>query len=59
MKNQDILKFVGDQKKDYNFKLVGFALETANEIENAKPEDLEAGCNVLLHAILQIDGTQL
>jgi len=28
-----------------------------NEIENAKPEDLEAGCNVLLHAILQIDDT--
>ena len=26
-----------------------------NEIENAKPEDLEAGCNVLLHAMLEID----
>ena len=26
-----------------------------NEIENAKPEDLEAGCNVLLHAMLDID----
>ena len=26
-----------------------------NEIENAKPEDLEAGCNVLLHAMLQMD----
>ncbi len=26
-----------------------------NEIENAKPEDLEAGCNVLLHAILEVD----
>jgi N-carbamoyl-L-amino-acid hydrolase len=24
-----------------------------NEAENAKPEDLEAGCNVLLHAMLQ------
>jgi N-carbamoyl-L-amino-acid hydrolase len=24
-----------------------------NETENAKLEDLEAGCNVLLHAILQ------
>ena len=24
-----------------------------NEEENAKPEDLEAGCNVLLHAMLQ------
>jgi phosphopantothenoylcysteine decarboxylase/phosphopantothenate--cysteine ligase len=36
VKNQDILKFVGDQKKDYNYKLVGFALETNNEIENAK-----------------------
>ncbi len=23
-----------------------------NEIENARPEDLEAGCNVLLHAVL-------
>jgi N-carbamoyl-L-amino-acid hydrolase len=23
-----------------------------NEVENAKPEDLAAGCNVLLHAIL-------
>lgn len=30
-----------------------------NEIENAKPEDLEAGCNVLLHAILQIDSSEL
>jgi N-carbamoyl-L-amino-acid hydrolase len=26
-----------------------------NEIENAKPEDLEAGCNVLLHAMLTMD----
>jgi N-carbamoyl-L-amino-acid hydrolase len=26
-----------------------------NEIENAKPEDLEAGCNVLLQAMLEID----
>jgi len=26
-----------------------------NEIENAKPEDLEAGCNVLLHAMLAMD----
>lgn len=30
-----------------------------NEIENAKPEDLEAGCNVLLHAILQTDSSEL
>ena len=28
-----------------------------NENENAKPEDLEAGCNVLLHAMMQIDAT--
>ena len=27
------------------------------EIENATPEDLAAGCNVLLHAMLQIDGS--
>jgi N-carbamoyl-L-amino-acid hydrolase len=27
-----------------------------NEIENAKPADLEAGCNVLLHAILAAAG---
>jgi len=27
-----------------------------NEAENAKPEDLEAGCNVLLHAVLRIAG---
>ena len=26
-----------------------------NELENAKPEDLEAGCNVLLHAMLAVD----
>jgi N-carbamoyl-L-amino-acid hydrolase len=26
-----------------------------NEIENAKAEDLEAGCNVLLHAMLAMD----
>lgn len=26
-----------------------------NEAENARPEDLEAGCNVLLHAMLEID----
>ena len=25
-----------------------------NEAEDAKPEDLEAGCNVLLHAILRM-----
>jgi N-carbamoyl-L-amino-acid hydrolase len=24
-----------------------------NEAENAKPEELEAGCNVLLHAMLE------
>ncbi len=27
-----------------------------NEIENATPEDLEAGCNVLLHAMLEAAG---
>ena len=27
-----------------------------NEIENAKREDLEAGCNVLLHAVLATAG---
>jgi N-carbamoyl-L-amino-acid hydrolase len=27
-----------------------------NELENAKPEDLTAGCNVLLHAMLAMDG---
>jgi N-carbamoyl-L-amino-acid hydrolase len=30
-----------------------------NEIEYAKPEDLEAGCNVLLHAILELDNTEI
>jgi N-carbamoyl-L-amino-acid hydrolase len=30
-----------------------------NEIENAKAEDLEAGCNVLLHAMLAIDAQDL
>ena len=28
-----------------------------NEIENARPEDIAAGCNVLLHAVLQRAGT--
>jgi N-carbamoyl-L-amino-acid hydrolase len=28
-----------------------------NEIEDAKPEHLEAGCNVLLHAMLERAGT--
>ena len=27
-----------------------------NEAENAKAEDLEAGCNVLLHAMLKMAG---
>ena len=27
-----------------------------NEIESAKAEDLEAGCNVLLHAMLAVAG---
>lgn len=27
-----------------------------NEAENANPEDLEAGCNVLLHAMLRVSG---
>jgi len=31
---QDILKFVGEHKKENQF-LVGFALETENEVENA------------------------
>ncbi len=30
-----------------------------NEAEYAKPEDLEAGCNVLLHAMLQVAGVDL
>jgi N-carbamoyl-L-amino-acid hydrolase len=30
-----------------------------NENENAKLEDLEAGCNVLMHAILEIDSIEL
>ena len=28
-----------------------------NEIENARPDDIAAGCNVLLHAVLQRAGT--
>lgn len=28
-----------------------------NEIENAKPEDLAAGCSVMLHAVLETAGT--
>jgi N-carbamoyl-L-amino-acid hydrolase len=28
-----------------------------NEIENARPEDIAAGCNVLLHAVLARAGT--
>jgi len=28
-----------------------------NEIEDAQPEHLEAGCNVLLHAMLERAGT--
>jgi N-carbamoyl-L-amino-acid hydrolase len=28
-----------------------------NEAENARPEDLEAGANVLLHAVLEQAGT--
>jgi N-carbamoyl-L-amino-acid hydrolase len=28
-----------------------------NEIENARPEDIAAGCNVLLHAVLGCAGT--
>ena len=27
-----------------------------NEIENARPEDIAAGCNVLLHAVLRSAG---
>jgi N-carbamoyl-L-amino-acid hydrolase len=27
-----------------------------NEIENARPEDLAAGCDVLLHAVLAAAG---
>jgi N-carbamoyl-L-amino-acid hydrolase len=30
-----------------------------NEIEDAKPEHLEAGCNVLLHAMLDRAGTSI
>lgn len=33
-KTVDILKFLGEKKKDY--KLIGFALESENELENAK-----------------------
>jgi len=29
-----------------------------NESENAKPADLEAGCNVLLHAMLAVDAQE-
>jgi N-carbamoyl-L-amino-acid hydrolase len=28
-----------------------------NELESARPEDIAAGCNVLLHAVLRRAGT--
>ncbi len=36
VKNPDILKYAGEQKAKFGYKLIGFALETNNEIENAK-----------------------
>lgn len=35
VKNPDILEYAGSVKKQYGYKLVGFALETNNEEENA------------------------
>ncbi len=35
-KTVDILEYLGKNKSKYNYKLIGFALETDNEIENAK-----------------------
>ncbi|MCB0478414.1 MAG: bifunctional phosphopantothenoylcysteine decarboxylase/phosphopantothenate--cysteine ligase CoaBC [Crocinitomicaceae bacterium] len=35
IKNPDILKYAGEQKAKFGYKLVGFALETNNEEENA------------------------
>lgn len=35
-KNPDILEFAGKNKDQYNYTLIGFALETNNEIEHAK-----------------------
>lgn len=36
------------------FRVIRPVLPNFNEAEDAKPEDLEAGCNVLLHAMLKM-----
>ncbi len=46
IKNIDILKFLGEKKKDY--KLYGFALETENGIENAKKKLKEKNLDLII-----------
>lgn len=46
IKNIDILKFLGEKKKDY--KLYGFALETDNGIENAKKKLKEKNLDLII-----------
>ncbi len=46
VKNIDILKFLGEKKK--NFKLYGFALETDNGIDNAKKKLVEKNLDLII-----------
>ena len=53
-KTQDILSWMGDNKK--NQMLIGFALETENEIENAKLKIQKKNLNLIVLNSLQDEG---
>jgi phosphopantothenoylcysteine decarboxylase/phosphopantothenate--cysteine ligase len=46
VKNPDILKFLGENKK--KFKLIGFALETDNELKNAREKFLKKNLDLIV-----------
>jgi len=47
VKNPDLLKWAGEQKKENQY-LLGFALETNNEIENAKEKLIKKNLDALV-----------
>lgn len=53
---EDILKFVGENKKDHQF-VIGFALETEDEEENAKQKLKRKNCDLIVLNSLRNEGT--
>ena len=56
VKNKDILKYAGENKEKYGYKLVGFALETENGEENAKKKLVKKNLDYIVLNTLEDEG---